>query len=125
MMRYHGATADLDRTLVAIADPVRREILARLGDGEARVTEIARAFPISLNAVSKHLKLLERASLVDRRVAGREHFIRVRPQPLAAAQAWIATQQAFWRSRLEAIDALLSAQDAAPPARPPSGEQSS
>jgi DNA-binding transcriptional ArsR family regulator len=123
MMRYQGATADLDRTLVAIADPVRRQILERLGDGEARVTEIARAFPISLNAVSKHLKLLERANLIDRRVAGRDHFIRVRPEPLAAAQAWIATQQAFWRSRLEAIDALLTLQDAAAPPRPPAGDE--
>jgi DNA-binding transcriptional ArsR family regulator len=122
MMRYHGATAELDRTLVAIADPVRRRILEQLGDGEARVTEIARQFPISLNAVSKHLKLLERASLVDRRVAGRDHFIRVRPEPLQAAQAWIATQQAFWRSRLAGIDALLTAEDTAPAQRPPSGD---
>jgi DNA-binding transcriptional ArsR family regulator len=122
MMRYRGDTAQLDRTLVAIADPVRRRILEQLGDGEARVTEIARQFPISLNAVSKHLKLLERASLVDRRVAGRDHFIRVRPEPLQAAQAWIATQQAFWRSRLAAIDAALTAQDAVPVPRPPSGD---
>lgn len=121
-MRYQGATAELDRTLVAIADPVRRRILEQLGDGEARVTEIARQFPISLNAVSKHLKLLERASLVDRRVAGRDHFIRVRPEPLHAAQTWIATQQAFWRSRLAGIDALLTAQDTAPIPRPPSGD---
>jgi hypothetical protein len=78
--------------------------------------------PISLNAVSKHLKLLERASLVDRRVAGRDHFIRVRPEPLQAAQAWIATQQAFWRSRLAGIDALLTAGDTAPAQRPPSGD---
>jgi DNA-binding transcriptional ArsR family regulator len=124
MMRYQGTTAGLDRTLVAIADPVRRQILERLGDGEARVTEIARAFPISLNAVSKHLKLLERASLVDRRVAGREHFIRVRPEPLAAAQTWITTQQAFWRSRLEGIDALLTSQDQPPPTPPKSGDHS-
>ena len=123
-MRYQGTTADLDRTLVAIADPVRRQILERLGDGEARVTEIARAFPISLNAVSKHLKLLERASLVDRRVAGREHFIRVRPEPLAAAQTWITRQQVFWRSRLEGIDALLESQDQPPPTPPNSGDRS-
>lgn len=121
-MRYQGTTAHLDRTLAAIADPVRRRILEQLGDGEARVTEIARQFPISLNAVSKHLKLLERASLVDRRVAGRDHFIRVRPEPLQAAQAWIATQQAFWRSRLAAIDAVLTVQDAVPVPRPPSGD---
>ena len=123
-MRYQGPTADLDRTLVAIADPVRRQILERLGAGEARVTEIAVAFPISLNAVSKHLKLLERASLVDRRVVGREHFIRVRPEPLAAAHTWIAAQQAFWRSRLEGIDALLTSQDAKPPMPPNSGDRS-
>ena len=114
-MRYLGDTADLDRTLVAIADPVRRRILERLGDGEARVTEIARQFPISLNAVSKHLKLLERAHLVDRRIAGRDHFIRVRPAPLVAAQSWIDAQQAFWRSRLHGIEALLATDVAGAP----------
>ena len=98
----------LDHTLVALADPTRRAILRRLGRGEARVTELAAPFAISLNSVSKHIKLLERAELVERRRQGREHILRFRPEPLAAARRWIAQQETFWSSRLEALDALLS-----------------
>jgi DNA-binding transcriptional ArsR family regulator len=113
MMRYRGSTADLDRTLVALADPVRRRILERLAEGEARVTDLAAEFPISLNSVSKHIRLLERARLVERTVSGRVHILRFRPEPLSAAQQWIASQQAYWASRLQAIHDLLNAEDAA------------
>lgn len=112
-MRYDGPAADLDRTLMALADPVRRRILQRLAASEARVTDVAAEFPISLNSVSKHIRLLERARLIDRTVSGREHVLRFRPEPLSEAQRWIATQQAFWASRLQAIDDLLTAGDAA------------
>jgi|SRR5215510_8993607 DNA-binding transcriptional ArsR family regulator len=112
-MRYKGSTAGLDRTLVALADPVRRRILERLATGEARVTDLAAEFPISLNSVSKHIRLLERARLVERTVSGREHILRFRPEPLSEAQQWIQSQQAYWASRLQAIDGLLSAEDAA------------
>lgn len=112
-MRYAGNTADLDRTLMALADPVRRRIIERLRAGDARVTDVAAGFPISLNSVSKHIRLLERAALVARRVEGREHILSFRPEPLAGAQAWIAAQQEFWAGRLRAIDALLLAEDAA------------
>jgi DNA-binding transcriptional ArsR family regulator len=101
----------LDDTLLALADPTRRAILRRLALGEARVTELAAPFPISLNAVSKHIQLLERAGLVRRRKAGREHFLSYDPQPLAEAEAWMAEQRAFWASRLAAIDDLLQAED--------------
>lgn len=110
-MRYHGSTADLDRTLMALADPVRREILQRLASSDARVTEIAAAFPISLNSVSKHIKLLERAELVERRVVGRDHILRFRAKPLSRAQQWITSQQKFWGERLQALDDLLTAED--------------
>ncbi|MBX3217084.1 MAG: winged helix-turn-helix transcriptional regulator [Labilithrix sp.] len=86
--------AQLDNTLVALADPTRRAILQRLRRGEARVTELAAPFAISLNSVSKHIKLLERAELVERTKRGREHLIRFRPEPLDAAQRWIEQQQA-------------------------------
>src|SRR5262245_27447557 len=112
-MRYAGSTADLDRTLIALADPIRRRILQRLAAGEARVTDVAAEFPISLNSVSKHIRLLERAKLVERNVTGREHILRFRPEPLSQAQQWIASQQAFWASRLQAVDDLLTAEDAA------------
>lgn len=112
-MRYAGPSANLDRTLLALADPIRRSILQRLAVSEARITEVAAEFPISLNSVSKHVRLLERAKLVERKVSGREHILRFCPEPLSDAQRWITAQQASWASRLQAIDDLLAAEDAA------------
>lgn len=103
----------LDSTLSALADPVRRAILRRLASGEARVTDLAQPFPISLNSVSKHIRMLERARLVTRRRAGREHFLAFNPAPLDEAVRWMDAQRAFWNSRLDALDALLRADDAA------------
>jgi DNA-binding transcriptional ArsR family regulator len=105
--------AHLDRTLVALADPTRRAILQRLSGGEARVTEVARPFAISLNSVSKHIRILERAGLVRRRRAGREHLLSFAPAPLDEAANWIETQRSLWTSRLQALDAMLTAEDAA------------
>jgi DNA-binding transcriptional ArsR family regulator len=102
------ASATLDSTFIALSDATRRKILDRLSRGEARVTEIAAAFPISLNSVSKHLKLLERAALIERRVVGRDHFLRMRSEALDAAESWIAQKQVFWKAQLTALDALLS-----------------
>jgi DNA-binding transcriptional ArsR family regulator len=100
----------LDDTLAALADPTRRAILQRLARGEARVTELARPFAMSLNAVSKHIRTLERARLVRRRREGREHVLAFDPRPLDEATAWIAQQRAFWEARLERLDALLQAE---------------
>ena len=105
------AEALLDHTLIALADPTRRAILKRLAQGEARVTELAAPFAISLNSVSKHIKLLERAELVSRRKAGREHILRFCPEPLLAARQWIERQERFWKAGLEAMDAVLAAED--------------
>ena len=80
-----AARPDLDLTLGALADPTRRAILARLSEGEARVTELAAPFAMSLNAVSKHIRVLERAHLVRRRRAGREHFLAFNRAPLDEA----------------------------------------
>jgi DNA-binding transcriptional ArsR family regulator len=99
--------ADLDHTLIALADPTRRAILSRLAAGEARVTDLARPFPMSLNAVSKHIRLLERAHLVVRRRAGRDHFLSFNPAPLADVSQWMAEQQAFWHTRLDVLSTLL------------------
>jgi DNA-binding transcriptional ArsR family regulator len=98
----------LDQTLMALADPTRRAILQRLSQGEARVTDLARPFPISLNSVSKHIRMLERADLVRRRRAGREHRLSFNPQPLTEAAAWIEAQRAFWTARLDALERELS-----------------
>jgi len=108
-----GAAVQLDATLLALADPTRRAILHRLARGEARVTDLAAPFEISLNAVSKHIRILERARLVHRRRSGREHLLSFDPAPLDAATAWIEAQRAFWRARLEALDRLLEDEDRA------------
>ena len=85
----------LDRTFAALADPTRRALLAQLGERESlSVSELARPFPISLNSVSKHILVLERAGLVRRRRAGREHFLSFDPRPLDAAARWIEEQRA-------------------------------
>lgn len=101
----------LDHTLTALADPTRRAILQRLTAGEARVTELAQPFDMSLNAVSKHIKILERAKLVERRREGREHFLSYNPTPLDAASAWIEKQRAAWNARLDTLERLLAEED--------------
>lgn len=105
--------ARLDQTLMALADATRRGILKRLSRGEARVTELWDPLPMSLNAVSKHIRVLERAELVRRRRAGREHFLSLNPQPLDELAQWISTQRALWTQRLDALEALLRAEDEA------------
>ena len=103
---------DLDNTLIALADPTRRAILQRLSAGEARVTELAAPFDISLNSVSKHIRILERAELVTRRVSGREHILRFNRQPLDEAAAWIESNRQQWNTRLAALEAALRAKGA-------------
>ena len=102
--------ASLDQTLIALADPTRRAILHRLSQGEQRVTDLAGPFAISLNSVSKHIRMLERAKLVRRRRVGREHLLTMNPQPLAEAAAWIESQRATWTARLDALDRMLRAE---------------
>lgn len=104
-------SAQLDHTLIALADPTRRRILAQLSRGEARVTELAAPLPISLNAVSKHIKLLERAKLVRRRVRGRDHFLSLDARPLEQAAQWLQTQRAQWTQRLRKLDEILQEED--------------
>jgi DNA-binding transcriptional ArsR family regulator len=103
-----GEYSALDHTLIALADPTRRAILARLAGGEARVTDIAAPFPISLNSVSKHIRILERADLIRRRKRGREHLLALNPKPLDAAGKWIEEQRALWAWRLGELDKVLT-----------------
>ena len=102
----------LDDTLIALADDTRRRILRRLASGEARVTEVAEPFAISLNSVSKHIRLLERAGLVRRRVAGRDHFLALDPKPFDELTQWMHETREFWSSRLDHLEAALRAEDA-------------
>ncbi|MBS0363481.1 MAG: winged helix-turn-helix transcriptional regulator [Proteobacteria bacterium] len=97
----------LDETLTALADPTRRAILARLASGEARVTEVAKPFAISLNAVSKHIRMLEKGGLVRRRIAGRDHYLTLNPKGLDEAAQWIEEQRALWQWRLAELDRVL------------------
>jgi len=103
---------ELDDTLVALADDTRRSILKRLAAGDARVTEIAAPFAISLNSVSKHIRILERAGLVRRRIDGRDHFLSLDPAPLDDAAAWLQRERAAWTHRLDKLEAALRADDA-------------
>lgn len=115
-------TLALDRTLTAIADPTRRAILDHLASGEARVTDIAQPFAISLNSVSKHIRILERAGLVRRRRRGREHLLSIDPRPLDDAAAWISHARARWTADLDRLEALLRAEDAAHDGIMPTGD---
>ena len=103
--------ATLDRVFSAVSDPTRRAILARLTESDARVTDVARAFPISLNSTSKHIRVLESAGLVHRRVQGREHILSLDAAPLAEAAEWIEHYHRFWSDQLAALDAFVTGRD--------------
>jgi len=107
MVEHRVATEPLDDTLGALADPTRRAILARLSLGEARVTEVAAPFEMSLNAVSKHIRVLEGAGLVRRRKAGRDHFLSIDPAPLDEAAAWLDARRREWNTRFDLLETIL------------------
>ncbi len=109
----------LDNTLIALADDTRRSILKRLALGDARVTEVAEPFPISLNSVSKHIRLLERAGLVKRRIEGRDHFLSLERKPFDQLTQWMLDTSKFWNRRLDALEAALRAEDAINAAQKP------
>jgi DNA-binding transcriptional ArsR family regulator len=98
----------LDGVFNALCDPTRRAILARLTDADARVTDIAGEFPISLNSISKHIRMLERAGLLRRSIVGREHLLSLNAAPLAEAVAWIERYRRFWEGRLAALESYVT-----------------
>jgi len=100
--------SQLDEVFGALSDPTRRAILARLSKGDALVTELAAPFEISLAAVSKHVRVLERAGLVHRTVMGREHRCALSPRPLRAAANWVEHYRAFWETRLDALEQFIA-----------------
>ena len=97
-----------DATFAALANATRRDILARLTTGEVTVGGLADAYDMSLNAVSKHLKVLEDAGLVDRRIEWREHHLRLNPKPLREVADWLERYRAFWENRLDALEQFLA-----------------
>jgi DNA-binding transcriptional ArsR family regulator len=102
------SSARLDRVFSAVSDPTRRAILARLAESDARVTDVADAFPISLNSTSKHIRTLEAAGLVRRVVRGREHILSLDAGPLADVVAWTDHYRAFWSEQLASLEAFVT-----------------
>jgi DNA-binding transcriptional ArsR family regulator len=101
----------LDEVFFALSHHARRRMLEHLAEArETRVTDLAHKYRLSLNSVSKHVTVLERAGMVHRRVAGREHFIKVVPAQLAEAERWLQHHRRFWTDRLDALAALFEAE---------------
>jgi DNA-binding transcriptional ArsR family regulator len=102
----------LSRILKAVGDTTRRHILTLLvQEGPLRVTALAAHFDMSLNSVSKHIKVLEEAGLVTRRTLGREHFIAAELEPLRMTEAWFAQLKSIWELRLAALENILVTKD--------------
>jgi len=101
------APTNLDATFAALADPTRRAILARLALGEASVTELAEPFAMSQPAISKHLKVLEKASLISRGRDAQRRPCRLVAKPLEDATLWLESYRQFWETRFQHLDALL------------------
>lgn len=108
-MDPHDRSPDrLDAIFGALADPTRRSMLARLRDGSLTVSELAAPYDVSLNAISKHVKTLEKAGLIRREVRGREHACQLDASNLAQAQDWLGHYAEFWSERLDALDRHLA-----------------
>jgi DNA-binding transcriptional ArsR family regulator len=109
-------SAQLDRVFQALADPTRRAVLQRLGRGAAPVSELARPFDMALPSFLQHLKVLEGTGLVRSHKSGRVRTYRISPEPLRAAEGWMAEQRALWERRLDSLDRYL--EELAPPEEP-------
>jgi DNA-binding transcriptional ArsR family regulator len=103
----NDSSEQLNTIFFALADPTRRAILARLVQGEASGTELARPFLISVPAISKHLRVLEHADLILHRKEGRTHLFRLAASPLKEASAWLEQYREFWETQLDSLDAYL------------------
>jgi DNA-binding transcriptional ArsR family regulator len=100
--------AQLDSVFHALADPTRRAMVQALVGGERRVGDLAAPFDMSFAAASKHVRVLEAADLVRRRVEGRNHLLSLRPETLRQAQDWLSFYETLWTDKFAALDALLS-----------------
>jgi DNA-binding transcriptional ArsR family regulator len=104
----------LSPILSAVADPTRRAIIDRLARGPSRVTDVAGRFPMSLNAVSKHLKVLESAGLIRRERRGREHQVALNARPLQEVARWAHRYERYWTERLDRLDEFFSMKERKP-----------
>ena len=107
MTRAGNSTKNLDLVFGAVADATRRSMLDRLRDGSLTVTELARPYAMSLNAVSKHIKTLEKAGLIRRNITGREHSCRLEAAKFDEAMNWMSEHSQFWSGRVEALEKHL------------------
>jgi DNA-binding transcriptional ArsR family regulator len=105
MVKY--SSTQLDATFSALADPTRRAILARLARGDTSVTELAQPFQVSLPAISKHLRVLERAGLLEQKKDGRVRRCHLRAKPMKQAVQWIEFYRRFWERQFDALEAYL------------------
>jgi len=110
-----AATDRLDATFAALADPTRRAILARLAKGETHVGDLAQPFAISAPAVSRHLRVLEQAGLIEREVNARWRICRLRPGALRSAHGWLDHYRRYWEDSLDRLTQLLERPPAATP----------
>jgi len=100
-------TERLDAVFAALADPTRRAIIERLSRSEARVTEVAEPFAMSLNAVSKHIRVLEASGVIERHRKGRDHILSINTRSLDEVDGWIERMRRYWDGRLDAMERLL------------------
>ena len=100
----------LDLAFAALADPTRRRIIQHLARGRTRVTDLALPFAMSLNAVSKHVKVPERSGLVRRERFGREHYLQLHGAPMREVVRWVSRYERFWNDKLDALDEFLANQ---------------
>src|SRR5262245_59874312 len=107
MSYFAGSSERVDATFAALADPTRRAILARLASGEASVNDLARPFEMSQPAISKHLRVLERAGLISRGRDAQRRPRRIEAKPLAEASDWLENYRKFWEGSFQKLDALL------------------
>jgi DNA-binding transcriptional ArsR family regulator len=103
-----NSSAALDRSFLALAHPARRSILARLAQGSASVGEATRELSLSKPAISKHLKVLEDAGLLRRRVEGRRHRLILEPRPMDEAARWLERHTALWEAKFDAVERFLA-----------------
>ena len=100
--------SNLDQVFFALSDGTRRAILSRLAEGSTTIGELAEPFSISSPAISKHMKILEKAGLIERRIDGRQHHCSLSTSALKTAEDWINFHRKFWESRLDALEDLLT-----------------
>jgi DNA-binding transcriptional ArsR family regulator len=112
----------LDGVFHALSDATRRAMLRQLAGGEKTIGDLAEPFDMSFNAVSKHVKVLEEAGLVKRRIVGRAHHCSINPGPLKTADEWLRFYEGFWSARFDVLDQLFRAQNETEKARPRKGK---